>query len=121
MTLLREAMEQRRTARFRVYGDSMLPTLWDGAQVELRPLSRPPRRGEIVALVIEGALRVHRVRRLETDGNVVTQGDAALHPDLPTRPADVLGRVELRRPLRSRLRRGLRRLLRAASSLRSRA
>ncbi len=98
-----------------VFGRSMAPTLSSGVQIEVRPLTRAPRRGDVVACERAGRLVVHRVVRVQGT-EVLTQGDALSTPDPLWSLSDLLGRVALpdhatlrSLPLRSRLRRALRR------------
>ena len=93
--LIAAAVERGVAARLKVYGRSMVPALVDGEAIEVHPLARAPRPGEVVAWVRAGALVVHRVRRLHGGGRVQTQGDARGEPDSAVRRDEILGRVTL--------------------------
>ncbi len=117
--IAREALARGVPVRVRVYGASMAPSLVDGVQVEIRPLAGPPLPGEVVAWERGGRLVVHRVVSVDSEGRVVTQGDARAVLDPPCPRSAVLGRVVLpsgKRPRRSLIPAWARRLLAYASS-----
>jgi len=81
------------SVRLRVYGESMLPTLWPGDGVEITSCSLADvRPGEIVLALDEGRLFLHRLVAATGDGFVL-RGDSMPGPD-PWFPADaLLGRL----------------------------
>jgi nickel-type superoxide dismutase maturation protease len=90
--------------RVLVTGPSMVPALRHGDQllVDVRPVRRPPRPGDVVVLRLpDRPLAVKRVARLESDGGVWVEGDNAFGStdsrDVGAVPPDVVvGRVLLR-------------------------
>lgn len=99
----------------RVVGDSMDPTLVDGDIVRVMPLAAP-RRGQIVAVFVFGALITHRVVAVRA-GRVTTRGDNRLLKDPPIsldkvlgEAVEVLGRGALERDRRGEIRVMARRL-----------
>jgi hypothetical protein len=116
-SLAREALARGVPARLRVFGRSMTPALRGGTRIEIRPLTRGPRLGDVVACERGGRLVVHRVVGVQ-GSRIITQGDALSAPDPAWSIAEVLGLVFLPEngtprslPFRRRLRRALRRLL----------
>ncbi len=83
--------------RLRVYGESMLPTLWPGDIVEITSCSvADVRHGEIVLALHDGRLFLHRMVAA-TPGGFVLRGDSMPGPD-PLFPSDaLLGRLTSRR------------------------
>ncbi len=81
------------SVRLRVYGESMLPTLWPGDVVEIKSCSLADvRPGEIVLARHEGRLFLHRLVAATADGFVL-RGDSMPGPD-PRFPSDaLLGRL----------------------------
>jgi hypothetical protein len=81
------------SVRLRVYGESMLPTLWPGDVVEITSCSLADvRPGEIVLARHEGRLFLHRLGVATADGFVL-RGDSMPGPD-PRFPSDaLLGRL----------------------------
>jgi Peptidase S24-like len=79
--------------RLRVYGESMLPTLWPGDVVEVTSCSLANvRPGEIVLARHDGRLFLHRMVAATPDGFVL-RGDSMPRPD-PRFPSDaLLGRL----------------------------
>ncbi len=73
-------------------GASMWPFLRDGDRVTVAPLSRRPRRGDVVLTRGAALGVVHRVIALRGD-RVLTKGDALPRTDGWRPLADVLGRV----------------------------
>ena len=110
----------------KVTGASMAPTLRDGDEVLLAPVSTLPAPGDVVAARRPGGVVLHRVVRSSTSA-VVMRGDACLEEDPPLHPRNVLLRaVSLRRNGRTlpipaaptRLHRALSRLTRLLARLR---
>jgi hypothetical protein len=79
--------------RLRVYGESMLPTLWPGDVVEIAGCSlEEVRPGEIVLALHDGRLFLHRLLASEPNGFVL-RGDSMPGPD-PLFPSEaMLGRL----------------------------
>lgn len=88
---IRLALETAGVCRLTVTGTSMLPFLRDRQDaVLLAPLSRPPRRGDILFYLRgEGTCILHRVHRVRPDGTLVLCGDAQVGLE-PVRPEQVV-------------------------------
>lgn len=72
----------------RVRGESMLPTLWPGDEVEIAHCSSSEiRRGDVVLASCQDRFFLHRVCKVSENGEVVTRGDAMPAPD-PAMPAE---------------------------------
>ena len=80
--LVRGVVSARGSVWIRVTGISMNPLIREGDSVLLAPLSRGPRRGDVLFLDIERRPLLHRVRRIH-GGELVTRGDATLTDDAP--------------------------------------
>jgi hypothetical protein len=91
--LLADALRRSQSLRLRVYGESMLPTLWPGDVVEIAGCSlEEVRPGEIVLALHDGRLFLHRLLASESNGFVL-RGDSMPGPD-PLYPAEaLLGRL----------------------------
>ncbi len=88
--LIREALGLGREVRIKALGNSMHPLIPHGSVIELAPLPRAPRIGEIVAAQRGEKLLIHRVHAV--DGTIITlMGDCSLRPDRPFGPRDILG------------------------------
>ena len=73
---LGQTLEREGTAQLTVYGGSMLPILWPGSKVRLRPVDRSPRVGEcVLATGPRDDLVLHRVVSVSANW-VVLRGDA---------------------------------------------
>ncbi len=83
--------------RIRVTGTSMLPSIWPGDTVTVRPIGdTPASAGRIIVFTREGRLFAHRiVAKLErADGmQLITRGDAHVDCDPPVVASEVLGTV----------------------------
>ena len=93
--LVNEVVHRFGSARIRVQGSSMLPTLRPGDEVELQ--STPTfqiKRGDVVAFQQGERLFVHRVIERCGDGKLLTRGDALTQPDVPISNQQLLGVVE---------------------------
>lgn len=78
----------------RAYGRSMWPLLPPGSTLEIEPLGHgTPQPGEIVVAVRAGRTVAHRVARVDSDGTVVTRGDALRADDPPWRSEELVGTV----------------------------
>lgn len=68
--------------RFHAHGASMQPNLLDGDMVTATPLTGgEAKRGQIVLTQSAAGLRVHRVVRVQSSGELVTRGDAGMEND----------------------------------------
>src|SRR5947208_2795752 len=94
-----EVLRSFGSARLRVTGTSMLPSIWPGDILEVRRVSLPEIvPGQLVLVERLGRFRAHRVeRKVEREGRtlLVTRGDRLLWPDPPVPTDNVLGRVTL--------------------------
>jgi hypothetical protein len=102
--LIAEVLRDGHSVTIRAHGTSMLPTIWPGDRLAIRPVSATlPAVGEIALTRWEGGLRVHRVIGCVADG-VTTQGDALGSADAATAHTDILGTIALRngRPMKNR-------------------
>jgi signal peptidase I len=91
--LVAEIIGRFGTARIRVQGSSMLPTLRPGDEIELRStLAAEIRCGDIVAFRQGERLFVHRVIGRDRD-RLLTRGDALRHADVPVSSDQLLGVV----------------------------
>lgn len=80
--LIVEALQLSGRLRLRVYGESMLPTLWPGdiAEVEACRVSEAG-RGDIVLAARSGRLYLHRFLGHCPDGGFVLRGDSMASAD----------------------------------------
>ena len=85
--LLQEAVHAGRTVRVRARGGSMHPLIPDGSVVELAPVHRPLRVGDVVAAARGDDLLIHRVVGLGDP--VALKGDANGGRDGGVAPGDV--------------------------------
>jgi phage repressor protein C with HTH and peptisase S24 domain len=92
LPLLKEALAKEGRFRWPLRGTSMLPTLPAECEIELAPLVRPVRLGELIVFVVDDTLIAHRLVR-RTGQYWIAQGDHRLAPDRPVPPDQVLGRV----------------------------
>jgi signal peptidase I len=96
--LCRGALAAGTPLRLRIRGTSMLPALWPGDVVSIRPIRLDDvRPGEIAVFVRNRHFVVHRVIRASEDGGVpafVTRGDAQRCDDPPVAASALLGVVE---------------------------
>lgn len=92
LPLLHEALAQQGRFRWRVHGNSMLPTLPPDCEVEIVPLRGPAPLGSLIVFASGSSLVVHRLV-YRTQGFWVAQGDARWRPDPWLRPEQALGLV----------------------------
>lgn len=93
--LTRRVLEQEARIRFRVWGESMRPTLRSGDHVTLAPIrQRPPCRGDLVALSTDDGLMIHRYLGRRPDGKILTAGDNVAYRDAPSPEEALIGVVE---------------------------
>ena len=85
-----EVLERSGRLRLRLRGESMLPTLWPGDEVDIGRCSPADiRQGEVLLAFRENRLFLHRVCGFSTNGDVITRGDAMPGPD-PAAPAQAI-------------------------------
>jgi hypothetical protein len=91
--LLRRGDELHHGLRLRVYGESMLPSLWPGDWVEIAGCSLADvRPGEILLAQRDDRFFLHRLIEIRPEGFVL-QGDSVPRPD-PLYPVEaLLGRL----------------------------
>src|SRR4051812_6644165 len=91
--LVAEIVGRFGSARVRVQGSSMLPTVRPGDEAELRSTpSIEIKGGDVVAFQQGERLFVHRVIGRDRDG-LLTRGDALRHTDAPVSSDQLLGVV----------------------------
>lgn len=78
--------------RLKVTGASMIPALWPGDVITVKPDAAESQPGQVVLYRRGGKLVAHRVVRAE-NGLIVTRGDAISQNDPLIRGADIVGRV----------------------------
>lgn len=82
-----------RFVRLKVYGESMLPSLWPGDVVEIASCTpHDVQPGDIVLALRDGRLFLHRVVTTQPDGFVL-RGDSMPGPDPLLFPEALLGRL----------------------------
>lgn len=90
---LRALLAAGHSARFRVEGDSMHPTIRNGEYVKVVPCPVTNlRRGDVILATTGRGLTAHRIVRISARA-IVTRGDHSLRVDPPVDPASVLGRI----------------------------
>ncbi len=94
-----EALARARRVAMRLYGASMVGTIWPGDVVVFeRCKVEQVRVGQVVLYRREGRLVAHRVMEISRASGktwLVTRGDALRGDDLPVRGEDVLGQAIL--------------------------
>jgi signal peptidase I len=97
LALYRRALAGGIPLRSRIRGTSMLPTLWSGDSVSVRPATLADvRPGDIAVFLRNRHLVAHRVVRREvgrTGVSIVTRGDAQRMDDPPIQACEMLGVV----------------------------
>lgn len=87
-------LKEQGRVTFRVYGGSMMPTVWPGCRVEVVRCSlEDVRRGDLVLVRSGDRLLLHRVVRLSGGAGTRTRGDRQLGEATLTAPSDLMGRV----------------------------
>jgi hypothetical protein len=92
LPLLQEALAREGRARLPLRGDSMLPTLPLACEIEVAPLGREPRPGELLVFALGAGLVAHRLTA-QRGAAWIAQGDNRRAPDPPLPRDQVLGRV----------------------------
>lgn len=85
-----EALSRSGSLRLRVRGESMLPTLWPGDEVEIMGC-RPAeiRQGDVLLAFSGNRFFLHRAWKFSENGDVITRGDSMPEPD-PAVPVQVI-------------------------------
>ena len=95
--ILADLLASGQTVRFTAPGHSMLPVIRNGDVLLVTPLERTAHPGDILLYRDAGGRPVaHRLIGFAAEDDslsLVLKGDSATAPDLPVRPAQVLGRV----------------------------
>jgi hypothetical protein len=102
--LIADVLRGGQSVTIRAHGTSMLPAIWPGDRLTVRPVRATlPAVGEIALTLWEGGLRAHRVIAC-SDHDVMTQGDALEVGDPAIERAAILGTVAYRNgePLENR-------------------
>ena len=91
--LAAEVLQSYRELRLRVVGSSMLPAIWPGDILAIRPCGIAEAAvGDIVLFSRQRRLFAHRVVSRCGDC-LLTQGDGVPEPDPPVKPGELIGRV----------------------------
>jgi len=91
--LVAEVVRSFGEARLKVSGASMLPAVWPGDVITVRPRNIAALQpGQVVLYRREGMLAAHRVTGIR-GGLVTTRGDSLRHDDPPVEESDVVGQV----------------------------
>ena len=89
-----EALRRTGRLRLRAHGESMLPTLWPGDEVEVVSCSRENvQPGEIVLARREGRVFLHRLISCEESGRFVLRGDSMAAADSAYESAALAGKL----------------------------
>ena len=95
--VLADMLSSGHAVRFTAPGHSMHPVIRNGDALLVTPLDRPAHPGDILLYRDAGGRPLaHRLVGFAAKGDslsLVLKGDSATAPDLPVRPAQVLGRV----------------------------
>lgn len=95
--LVGDLLRSGHSARLGVRGTSMLPSLWPGDRLRIRPADpRTLDLGEVVLCAREGRLIAHRLVDLRARAGgplLITRGDRLRHRDSPFGPEALVGRV----------------------------
>ena len=97
LDLAAEILRRHGTVRLKVWGTSMLPSVWPGDLLTIQSAAYDEAGpGDIVLVLRDKRFFVHRLveRRLDPDGiSWITRGDAMPHCDPPAAASELLGRV----------------------------
>jgi signal peptidase I len=91
-------LAEGKTIRIKAHGYSMYPAIKPGSQVLIEPinLKGAPVPGEIIAIVRENGLIIHRLVRIVVKNNVtnfIARGDSNAYADDPIKSDKIAGRV----------------------------
>lgn len=93
-SLAREALRRGLNVRTGATGVSMIPYIWPGSMVTIRPLAESEEPGEGAIVVIDRGrgenFIMHRLTG-RRGGAFITRGDSVPRPDLPVDRRDVIG------------------------------
>jgi hypothetical protein len=90
--LARELIANGKGFRFCARGRSMNPTIQDGDILQVQPITKSPKRGDVVLFFREGKFRAHRIIG-GADNKFVTRGDAGMEIDGVVRREEIIGRI----------------------------
>jgi hypothetical protein len=89
-----EALSRSGSLRLRVRGESMLPTLWPGDEVEIAGCSPAEiQRGDVLLAFYGDRFFLHRAWRFSDNGDVITRGDSLPKPDPAVPVQAIVGRL----------------------------
>ncbi len=92
--LLAEVLRARGSARLRVTGTSMLPTIWPGDVAVLERVATTDLRvGDVILFQQDSRLFLHRIIAAAAGDEFATRGDAMPQADPMVRPQQILARV----------------------------
>jgi signal peptidase len=100
--VIEAVLESGHSARFTATGDSMYPAIRSGDPLVVEPVDPGAlRRGDVVLAQLPRGLTAHRIVRIERRGgeviSITTRGDNCNSDDAPFSPAQLVGRISLRR------------------------
>lgn len=88
-----EVLQRQGSVDLRVFGSSMLPTLWPGEITTIQACDFDDvRLGDILLLVREGRFCLHRVIH-KSASSLITRGDSMPDPDPAFTPGEVVGKL----------------------------
>jgi phage repressor protein C with HTH and peptisase S24 domain len=90
--LLRDTLARNGKFFWQVQGKSMLPTLPSDCTIEIHPMRREARLGELLVFADKNTLVVHRLVARHSE-RFILQGDNRAVWDAPISPEQVIGRV----------------------------
>jgi signal peptidase I len=91
-------LSEGKTIRIRAHGYSMYPSIRPGSQVLIEPVrfKGPPVKGEIIAIVKNDGLIIHRLIKIISRNNIslyIARGDSNAFADDPVKLDKIAGRV----------------------------
>jgi signal peptidase I len=91
-------LSEGKTIRIRAHGYSMYPCIRPGSQVLIEPVrvKGPPLPGEIIAIVKDNGLIIHRLIKIISRNNTsfyIARGDSNAFADDPVKLEKIAGRV----------------------------
>jgi hypothetical protein len=94
--LIADALRAGHSVTIRAQGTSMVPAIWPGDRLTIRPINEAvPAIGEVALTLWDGGLRAHRVIG-RIANSVITQGDALEIGDPVVKHTGILGTVVCR-------------------------
>ena len=92
--LLQEVVQRFGSARIRVQGSSMLPSIRPGDEIEVQPIPfHEIETGDVIAYRRGDRLFAHRVIGKDPGNNPITRGDSLPQADAPVLESELLGSV----------------------------